>query len=124
MGHLAPGSWAAAFTQPWGGVGFISSQAQTEPHFFKAICPGQPEIPSGILIQMWELLMYSQRLCHQACPWGPGRPNSELVSRNKMGSHSSGSLKAEQPFFIPGSQPGLSVSWPIQPRDASRGGAW
>lgn len=70
--------------------------------------------------------MHSQRLCRQACPWGPGRPNSELVSRDIMGpdrdlrcSCSSGSLKAEQPFLIPGSQLGLSVSWPTQPWEAS-----
>lgn len=72
--------------------------------------------------------MYSQRLCRQACPLGPGRPNSELVSRDIMGpdrdlhcSHSSGSLKAEQPFLIPGSQPGLSVSWAVK---GQPGGTW
>ena len=65
--------------------------------------------------------MYSQRLGRQACPLGPGRPSSELVSRDLMGpdrdlhcSQSSGSLKAEQPFLILGSQQGLSVSWAIQ----------
>lgn len=65
--------------------------------------------------------MYSQRLGRQACPLGPARPNSELVSRDMMGpdrdlhcSQSSDSLEAEQPFLIPGSQPGLSVSWAIQ----------
>ena len=91
-----------------------------EPHFFQAISPGRPESPAGILTQMWELLMCSQRLGRQACPLGPG-DSSELVSRDLMGpdrdlhcSQSSGSLKAEQPFLIPGSQRGLSVSWAIQ----------